>query len=396
MKKCITATLLVAGISIGGCTIALPMALAKLGFLTSLIVMGLTWFLTYYTSLTSVELNLHSDRGMSLGMLGRAFSGRTAELIGEISVKLLSYALLAAFFCGGASILQKLCEAGFGQAPSSASLQLGLALAAIGVLLCPTQTISRINNVAFGLFLVLFLVLIGSIVCSVDVRHLPWTGDSSLRSILSVLTVVFTSFGYQVIFHTLRDYCGREPKMLKQAFLYGSLIPLVVYVLWTGSALAALYKANPAFYVQMQTGVVEVGDLMRELSSISGIASLPIWTWGMSTLAILTSILGVGLGLSQSLNEALKKPFPSQGGRKILAAVTSVGPAYGVSAIYPSTFLKILGCAGAILVILAILLPTYLFFKAHIEKPYLKLNRGILWTGVCMGLILIVAEFINP
>lgn len=318
MSAYITAILLVAGVSIGGGTIALPMALAKLGLLTSLIVMGLTWFLTYYTSLTSVELNLQSERGMSLGALGRVFLGRAAGIIGELSVKLLSYALLAAFFCGGASILQKLIEAGTGYTPSTAVLQGGLALAAGSVLLCPTEAISRVNNVAFGLFLVLFFILVGAIVGCVDPRHLPWVGDSGAGAILSVLTVVFTSFGYQVIFHTLRDYCGRNPSMLRKAFLYGSLIPLVVYVLWTGSVLAVLYKANPEFYAQMQSGTIEVGDLMRELSLISGVASLQVWTWGMSILAILTSILGVGLGLSQSLNEALKARVASGLGRKAL------------------------------------------------------------------------------
>lgn len=62
---------------------------------------------------------------------------------------------------------------------------------------------------------------------------------------------------------------------------------------------------------------------------------------------------------------------------------------------YPGAFLKILGYAGAILVVLAILLPTYLFFHAHLKKPYLKLNKGVLFVGVCMGIVLIAAEFLR-
>lgn len=395
MNKCWTATLLVAGICIGGGTIALPMALAKLGLLTSLIVMGVTWFLTYYTSLTSVELNLQSERGLSLGQLGQAFSGRTARLIGEVSVKLLSYALLAAFFCGGTSILQKLLEALIGVSPSIGMLQLGLAAASTAVLLGSAKTLSKINNVAFSSFLVLFLVLVGAIMGHVDLKQLPWMGDSSLGAVLSVLTVVFTSFGYQVIFHTLRDYCGREPKMLRRAFLYGSMIPLIVYALWTSSALAVLYKADPGFYAKMAAGEVDVGTFVSQLATISGVASLQIWVWGMSILAVLTSILGVGLGLAESFNGALQQRIASQRRRKGTSALITVAPAYIVAAAYPGAFLKILGCAGAILVVLAILLPTYLFFKARLKTPYLKLNKGLLWLGVLAGLILMATELLG-
>ncbi|WP_410955820.1 to amino acid permease [Rickettsia koreansis] len=40
--------------------------------------------------------------------MGKYFSGHTAQIIGMVSLKLLSYALLAVFIYGGSSILQKL------------------------------------------------------------------------------------------------------------------------------------------------------------------------------------------------------------------------------------------------------------------------------------------------
>ena len=54
-----------------------------------------------------------------------------------------------------------------------------------------------------------------------------------LKDIASIIFVVFTSFGYQVVFHTLRDYCCNDVKMLKNAFFYGSIIPLFLYISWT-------------------------------------------------------------------------------------------------------------------------------------------------------------------
>lgn len=62
----------------------------------------------YYTSLINLELNLKAGKGLTLGALGKYFSGHTAQIIGMVSLKLLSYALLAVFIYGGSSILQKL------------------------------------------------------------------------------------------------------------------------------------------------------------------------------------------------------------------------------------------------------------------------------------------------
>lgn len=88
--------------------IALPLVLAKIGLIPSVLLMVGMWFIMYYTSLVNLELNLQAGRGLSLGALGRFFSGRTAELIGTISIKLLSYSLLAVFIYGGSSVLQEL------------------------------------------------------------------------------------------------------------------------------------------------------------------------------------------------------------------------------------------------------------------------------------------------
>lgn len=108
MQKLIGSILLISGTCIGSGMIALPMVLAKLGIIPSIILMFIIWFIMYYTSLINLELNLQAGKGLTLGTLGKYFSGHTAQIIGTVSLKLLSYALLAVFIYGGSSILQKL------------------------------------------------------------------------------------------------------------------------------------------------------------------------------------------------------------------------------------------------------------------------------------------------
>ena len=188
MNKQITSVLLVAGTCIGAGMIALPLALAKLGIIPSLMVMLSAWFLTYYPSLVSVELNLQSEHGLSLGLLGRNFSGKKAEMIGEISVKLLSYALLSAYVYGCASIIQKLIGCTLSFTMTKTLLSGGI----IVLLLLPIKIISKVNNMAFIGFIGLFLLLIAKIVTCIEPSTAPWQVAPNLNNVASIATIVFT------------------------------------------------------------------------------------------------------------------------------------------------------------------------------------------------------------
>ena len=394
MRKQITSILLIAGTCIGGGTIALPMALAKLGIVPSLAIMIFVWSLTYYTSLVSVELNLHLERGLSLGPLGKVFSGNTAAAIGEISVKLLSYALLSVYIYGGASIIQKLIDVYFHYNVSGIIVETCLAILSVIILLFPMKIISTLNNIAFIIFAFIFLALIGVISSFVDLSNIPWIINPSASNAASVVTVIFCSFGYQVIFHTLRDYCGKSAKVQRRIFFFGSLIPIFVYMLWTSSSLSIVFHLNQDFFMQMAAGKIDVGDLVNELASISGLQNFKILIWWVTILAICTSIIGVGLGLSESLGLTLKSRVPMSWIRKFLAVLITIAPSYIVAAIVPKAFTRILGFAGAILVIIAILLPIYLFFKAKIEKPYIReLKKWLLIICAAAGIGIMAAEF---
>ena len=386
MNKQITSVLLVAGTCIGAGMIALPLALAKLGIIPSLVVMLSAWFLTYYPSLVSVELNLQSEHGLSLGLLGRKFSGKKAEMLGEISVKLLSYALLSAYIYGGASIIQKLISNTW----TFAVTETVLSGAIIVLLLLPIKIISKVNNMAFIGFIGLFLLLIVKIVTCIDPAITPWKVSPNLSNVASIATIVFTSFGYQVIFHTLRDYCGRNVKMLKRAFFYGSIIPMVIYMIWTCGVLAVIYKADKEFYSLIVDGNVEVGDLVKALSEIFRFSGLQIVIWWVSIFTILTSIIGVGLGLIESYHLSLRKKLKYS---KLVSAIVTIVPSYIIATIVPNAFIKTLGMAGSILVVIAIILPIYLFLKAKISSPYIHiLKKWCLILCLLVGIMLIEAE----
>jgi tyrosine-specific transport protein len=379
--------------------IALPMVLAKLGLIPSILLMVAIWFIMYYTSLVNLELNLQAGHGLALGALGKYFSGRTAELIGTISLKLLSYSLLAVFIYGGSSILQELMSSKMLVEYSFGTIATGCALVAMGLLLLPIKLIDYFNRLLFMGLLVVVSILIAGLAITINWSELPLFsehyGNTSVW--VALIPVVFTSFGFQVIFHTLTNYCSKNVNMLKQAFLWGSLIPAVVYIVWTCSILSVVYQDNPQFYDQMAAGKAEVGELIQVLSGIAKWQSVQLLIWWISLFAIATSVLGVGVGLCDSLKGMLSNNITSTRVRSVLASVATVLPAYLVVMYVPNAFITILGFAGMILAVIAILLPAYLFWQIKTERLYYsELNKqSLILLSIAVAVAVIVCEIFN-
>lgn len=399
MQKQLGAILLVAGTCIGSGMIALPMVLTKLGIIPSILLMVGTWFIMYYTSLVNLELNLQARHGLSLGALGRYFSGRTAELVGTISLKLLSYSLLAVFIYGGTSILQELIESKMALQLSFESIATCYALVSIALLLLPIKLIDYFNRILFIGLLAVVAILLAGLAITINWTDLPLFSTNYMSPSIwaTLIPVVFTSFGFQVIFHTLTNYCERNVKMLKRAFFWGSLIPAIVYVIWTCSILSAVNQDNPQFYAQMTAGKADIGELIQVLSNIAKWQSVQLLVWWISLLAIETSVLGVGVGLCDSLKGLLSKKMHNEKIRSLAAAIMTILPAYLVVMFVPNAFIAVLGFAGMILAVIAILLPVYLFWQLKTDQlHYAELyNKPLIWISVGAAFLVILCEIYN-
>ena len=176
--------------------------------------------------------------------------------------------------------------------------------------------------------------------------------------------------------------------MLKNAFFYGSIIPLFLYISWTFVILSVIYNNDINFYNLIIDGNIDAGILVDKLSKILSFNNLNFIIWLISILAIFTSIIGVGLSLKDSYFNILKEKNIKNS--NLISTLITYIPPYLVTVLIPNAFIKILGYAGIILVMIAILLPIYLYFKANIEKPYIKiLNKYALILCSIIGILMI-------
>jgi tyrosine-specific transport protein len=397
MHKQMGSILLVAGTCIGSGMIALPMVLAKIGIIPSIALMLCTWLIMYYTSLINVELNLQAGQGLALGELGRRYSGKIAEWIGAGSLKLLTYSLLAVFIYGGSSIVQKLLASKANIQYSFNSIASTYAILTTLLLLFPIKWIDYVNRMLFVSLLAIVCVLITGLVLSVEWSNLPLFSEqyTSIPAWASLLPVVFTSFGFQVIFHTLTNYCDKDAKMLKQAFFWGSLIPAIIYILWTSSILNAVHHENPEFYAQMAQGKAGVGELIQVLSNVSDWQAIQLMVWWISFLAIATSVIGVGVGLFDSIRRMLDRAIFDPKMRKAAAAIATTLPAYLTVIFVPNAFITVLGFAGMILAIIAVLLPAYLLWKLKPKKLFFDELKTdwLTYLSIIFAIGVILSEF---
>lgn len=391
------AILLVAGTCIGSGMIALPLVLSPIGIIPSAILMIAIWYIMYYTSLVNLELNLQAGEGLTLGDLGRKYSGKKAEYIGTICLKLLSYSLLAVFIYGGSSIIQKLLETQTNFSFSFNLIVFSYTFVIITLLLLPIRWIDYCNRLLFICLLGVVTVIVLGLTIAIDWKNLPLFNQKSkeISVLASLLPVVFTSFGFQVIFHTLTNYCNRQVKVLKSAFFWGSLIPAIVYIAWTTVIVTIIYQNDPTFYGKIISGKAEIGELIHSLSQISHWQSIQIFIWWISILAIGTSILGVGVGLCDSLQTKL--PITNGYLRRLVATLLAIIPSAIIVVYIPNAFTTILGFAGMILAIIAIILPIYLLLKIKNKSFFYREVKwkSFLILSIAIGLIIVLSELYN-
>ena len=105
MKRQFGAAFLLAGTAIGSGMISLPIVLAKFGIFNTCVLMVAFAGLTYLTALIRSDLNLNFHAEATLTEVGAAFNCPKIGKFGDFLLKILSFALMAAYLFGCASII---------------------------------------------------------------------------------------------------------------------------------------------------------------------------------------------------------------------------------------------------------------------------------------------------
>jgi tyrosine-specific transport protein len=345
------------------------MVLAAFGLVPTLFLVAATWWIMYRSALVNLELVLQSGKCLDIGALGRLYGGPSTSIFGEVVLLALMYSLMGAYFYGFASLLCQVFSIGHS---FHGTIAIALAVSFIFLMLLPMRWLDSVNRVVFGAMLLAGAILIVRL-CGAARFHwdvmFPSGGHGGLW--LAAIPVLFTSFGFQVIFAAMAEYCSMDEDALRRAFFWGSFITALVYCVWTWSTLLAIRGHSGEFFAALAAGSVDVGSFVSELSTIGGGGSSVSLVWAISVSAIGTSIIGVGMGLCNSLGRHLR--WEGAGNslrRRISIASAAAIPSAVLAIVIPKAFTAVLGFAGVILAILAIFIPVYLLRRCGPAKVF--------------------------
>lgn len=393
-NRLIGAILLVSGTTIGAGMLALPVTTGLAGFLPSVVIMTAIWLFMMLTAFYLLEVNLRMKGESNLISMMHLTLGKPGEIVAWITYLLLLYSLTAAYLVGCSQILEDVVKGFISFDPPPWTWPLAIFLIFGIFVYFGTEVVDFLNR---GLMMGLILAYVSLVLfacCQVD---LPFLEHVDWHFILPSVSVVLTTFGYHIIIPTLSTYLEHDSKLLKRAILIGSLIPFLIYLIWQFLVMGVI----PVFGESSLTDAAEKGlQITFFLKKFFQNPWVGLSVRGFAFFAIVTSLLGVSLSLSDFLADGLKIK-KSSFGKFFLILLTFLPPLF-FALFYSQGFILALKYAGFFVVILLALLPSLMAWcerygkkraRSFIKSDFKVVGgKGLLVFTILFSILLLVVE----
>ncbi len=355
-SKLIGSILLIVGTSVGAGMLALPIATAQVGFVGSLILLFAVWFIMTCGAFLILEVNLWLPQNSNLISMARATIGPVGQSISWIAYLLLLYSLLCAYIAGGSGLFQNILGSANIHLHESITTLIFVVIFGF-VTWLGMQAIDYTNRVLMFVKFSAYFLLVILLIPFVSTEKLMSGNLMSVTSAAAVMVTV-TSFGYAAIVPSLRIYFAGDIKSLKKAILIGSLVPLVCYILWDMVIMGVIPLDGGHGLVTLLHSNNSTSDLANTLSATASRESITFLTKLFTSIAVVTSFLGVSLCLIDFLADGFQ--LQKEGMSKVLIYVLTFLPPITIVLIKPGIFVKALEYAGIYCVVLLMLLPAWM------------------------------------
>ncbi|MEL0607093.1 aromatic amino acid transport family protein [Vibrio echinoideorum] len=354
-SKVFGSTLIIAGTTVGAGMLALPLASAGIGFSTSLLLMLCLWGLMAFTALLMVELHQFAESDATLHTLAHTILGTKGKWIASFAVMFLFYALCSAYIAGGGAQFNQRISDISGIELNGQITTLLFTLLVAGVVTIGTHSVDKVNRVLFGLKLIAMVLVLSFLAPNITSQYLM-SMPLQQGLIVAAIPVVFTSFGFHGSIPSIVRYLDGDVRSLRKVMIIGSALPLVIYVFWQSVTLGVISQ-------EQLLSDTSLGALLVSLSQTVHQSNLSVIVGVFADLALLTSFIGVSLGLFEFMGDSLSSKLGN--GKRVKTAAITFLPPLGFALFYPQGFITALGYAAIALSVLAILLPTIMVYKVR-------------------------------
>lgn len=390
MQKLIGSILIVAGTTIGAGMLAMPIISANVGFLFMSFILFCIWFAMFYTSVLLVNVYRYNSPEDGLNTLTTKYLGKPGAYITGLSMLTLMYALTSAYIAGGGDILRTNLK-------QLLHLEVSPQLSAIlftllfgGIIAFGTRAVDYSTKVVFSIKILCLCLVLGLLLPHIEMAYLAYIPQSPLP-VLATIPIIFTSFGFSVVIPSLVKYLDGNLRQLKWVFFIGSIIPLLLYLIWE---LTILGNIESSVFSEILKNNAGLEGLLVSIKEINSSPFIKIAFTIFAAAAILTSFWGVALALNDYIKD-LAKDRPKIK-RNVSAFILTFLPPILFALFYPDGFVIALGYASISLVVLALIIPMLMLQKAKKiagEKTSILqyIIYGFLWI---LSLLIVVLQLL--
>lgn len=395
-NKTFGSALIIAGTAIGAGMLAMPLTSAGMGFaFTAALLIGL-WLLLAYSGLLFVEVYQTAKRkDDGVATLAEKYFGIPGRIISTLSLFILLYALSAAYMAGGGTLLANALPKDFlGSADITLKISILIFTFILGAfVVIGTKGVDNITRVLFSGKIIAFILVLAIMLPKVISENLT-AMPLEYTLILSAGPIFFTSFGFHVVMGSINNYLEGDVKRFRSAIIIGTAIPLMAYLLWqlathgilSQNEFVAVLKDDPTL-----SGLINATKTLRDTTLLSQV--LPIFY----SFALITSFLGVALGLFEGLNDLFKRTkMPAN---RVSLTIATFTPPLIFALFYPNGFLSALSYAGLLCAFYCLILPIGLAWrtrKQYQDLPYRVAGGNLmLVVTLIIGIIIIIIPFLT-
>lgn len=397
MTAWIGSILLIIGTCIGAATLAIPLSASTLGFIPTAITLIFMWLIMTITGLMVLEVASRRPKFQNnFSSMAKHTLGKPGEIISWICCLLLLYSLTGAYISGDASLITLASMHIFHQSlPQSINGLLFVSLLG-GTVWWSTRAVDILNRGLMSIkFLALFFMIF-LLLPHIKINFLSHTPTYTNQQLWLVFPILVTAFGYHTVIPTLCNYLDEKKHPLKAAIVLGTLIPLIIYLLWLTGTVGVIPHSGKMSFTHIESTNNHLKTFINTLNILNHNQAIQWSITVFSNVAVTTSFLGVTIGLFDFIADAFKRSN-NRTGRLQTALITFVPPLL-FALIYPNGFIVALGFAGIMVTILEVILPAAMIIREkklseNQNIPYQKLAFIILVTGSALLILEVYLKF---
>lgn len=378
--------LLIAGTTIGAGMLGIPLVTSNGGFWPGVGVTFLVWLFMWATGLALLEVSLWMPRNAHFLSIAKKILGDRGKWLTGMLFIFLYYCLLVAYFAAGAPLLAAFIENQFGIAIEGGASYFLFALLFGTIVGLGPRSIDRVNMILIVAMVCAYVGLIGA--GSVDVEKELLMRKEPLL-IFGAVPVLFSGFGYHNLVPSLATYFKRDKKVLQRSLFWGTLIPLIVYLIWQWLTLGSV--PNDVMQEVRMSG----GTAATALELVTGSKSVALFARFFAFFAVVTSLLGVSFSMVDFLADAWK--ISPIGGKRVFLTFVTFFPPMMFALYDPNVFTKALSTAGGFgESTLNGLIPIALLWVGRYKMGYKERafsgGKALLFILACFGAVVFLFE----